>query len=106
MRYQYICNHCQTALSLTRTIDQRNDPAVCACGETAMRVFSVPQLITQQACYKPENQYALGFDETTRRETQKADDATYDKHWEGKSVSKPKPQKSLIDTYRDMWGPV
>jgi hypothetical protein len=45
------------------------------------RVFTVPFLVTQPVKFKDENKFALGFSETERTATRKADDIEYAKHW-------------------------
>lgn len=106
MKYSYVCQSCKTGQTLKRHVDQRNDPAPCACGGTAQRVFDATfQVISDRLCDRPENKYALGFDEKTRLATMKADDKAYEASWHGKVPSKvTMPKESLVETHQKLWG--
>lgn len=105
MKYSYKCADCKSERILNRSIDDRNLPTSCECGGEAKRVFSAAfQICTDRISDKPENKYALGFDESTRTATRKADDAKYEANWAGSSPSKPKAPEPLIETYQKFGG--
>lgn len=104
--YRYECSRCKVPHSLRYPMGEAANSAPCPlCRGLAERVFTSPQLNTQPYYLHDDNKFALGFDETTRRETMKADDVQYEKQWQGKTPSKPEPPKeTLLDTYHKLYG--
>lgn len=107
MIYTYVCTYCNTPFDLKRPLAERNDPADCAsCGATAKRIFSSKfQVIGDPIAFRGENKYALGFDETTRLETMRADDKAYERAWAGHDLTRPKTE-TLAETFQKMHGPL
>lgn len=77
-------------------------PAICPkCGEQAPFAFTATfQLITQPEALKDENKHALGFSETDKLATMKADDRAYERNWEGAEtgVTRVTPQDAFEKT--------
>jgi hypothetical protein len=106
MKYLYECAGCKVTQTLNRKVNDRNLPAPCACGSDATRIFSASfQVCSERQADRPENKYALGFDEKTRTATRKADDADYEKSWAGRNpVKLAPPKETLVETHQKMWG--
>jgi putative FmdB family regulatory protein len=42
--YEYRCKQCESSLTLTRTVDERDDEVTCDCGTLYTRVYNAPAI--------------------------------------------------------------
>lgn len=81
MRFSYQCQECAKVATVYREHEDRNASLICPdCRGTMERVFSLPYLTTQPWKLNDENKFGLGFSETERTATRKADDVQYAKN--------------------------
>lgn len=85
MIYSYACQTCENQWDEVRPVDNRDEPCLCICGESAKRIFTPSRNLNAGACaFKQDHYTAFNKAFSTKRELMSEIDRI--KHTTGKEI--------------------